>query len=186
MSDRFDDAIDRAVREMLDVEPRADLRARVMARLPPSGSRLPASGFRLPASGWVLAPLAAAALIVLAVFIARRTEPLPEGRTIARAADQYLVPDPTVPVRAVEPPIVIPPTRVTPPAQRTVSGGTIVAAMSAVDADGTTAIDPLRSIAPIGMSPIARDTIAPAEVAVRPLNTITEIQIAPLTPQDRR
>jgi hypothetical protein len=54
MSADFDEAIDRAVREMLDVEPPADLRARVIAQLPASGSRLPAFGFRLPASGFRL------------------------------------------------------------------------------------------------------------------------------------
>jgi hypothetical protein len=54
MSADLDKAIDRAVHEMLDVEPRADLRARVLAQLPAAGSRLPASGFRLPTFGFRL------------------------------------------------------------------------------------------------------------------------------------
>src|SRR5690242_6030977 len=82
---KVDLAIDRAVREMLDVEPRADLRARVIAQLPASGSRRPALGFRLSASGWALGSIAAAALI-LAMFVSRRNEPVvPQPRVIARA-----------------------------------------------------------------------------------------------------
>src|SRR6476469_10173792 len=87
MSADFDKAIDGAVREMLDVEPAAGLRQRVLEELPafaeaPAGE--PASGFQLPASGsrlparllvassfsWkVLLPVAAAAVLVLAVLL---------------------------------------------------------------------------------------------------------------------
>jgi hypothetical protein len=187
MPDRFDEAIDRAVREMLDVEPRADLRARVMAQLPASGSRLPASGFRLPASGWVLAPLAAAALIVLAVFIARRTEPLPQAPVVAAAVDRRLPPEVAPP--SVAPPLVRQVARepnAVPTPQRAANTGTVVAAVFPGDDQATTVINPLKTIAPIAMTPIAQSTIAPAEIAVRPLNTIAEVQIAPLTPPDGR
>jgi hypothetical protein len=187
MPDRFDEAIDRAVREMLDVEPRADLRARVIAQLPASGSRLPAHGFRLPGSGWVLAPLAAAALIVLAVFIARRTEPLPQAPQVAAAVDRRLPLEVAPP--SVAPPLVRQAGRepnAVPPPPRAANTGTVLAADFAGDDHATTVIDPLKTIAPIAMRPIARDTIAPAEIAVRPLNTITEVQIAPLTPPDGR
>ena len=190
MSADFDKQIDRAVREMLDVEPPADLRARVMAevtvpgsRLPASGFRLPATGFRLPAAGWALA---AAALILLAVFVARRSEPVPQAPVVA--ADRHL-PAETVPsVRTPE------------AAPRTVSAPIAVAAgrspRTAVDSrlaeatdvndHASTVIAPLKTIAPISLAPMSQDAIAPADVAVRPLNTITEIQIAPLTPADRR
>jgi hypothetical protein len=193
MSADFDKAIDRAVREMLDVEPPADLRARVMAQLPAPGSRLSASGFRLPALGsrlpafgWVLAPLAAAALIVLAIFVARRAEPLPQGPGITRARDYHLGPETPARVRVVEPPAAVPPALVTAPARRPVSGGTIAAASFNGNDDAATAIEPLKRITPIDAAPIAQASIAPAEIAVRPLNTITEVQIAPLTPPDRR
>lgn len=77
MSADFDKAIDRAVREMLDVEPPAGLRRRVLTRLPAAGSRL-------PASGWVLGAVAAAALVILAIFLARSTPRQPETTTTGR------------------------------------------------------------------------------------------------------
>ena len=182
MSDRFDDAIDRAVREMLDVEPPANLRARVMAQLPASGSRLPASGFRLTASGWVVGSLAAAVLIVLAIFVARRSEPLPQAPIVARAADRHLPPERTA--RPTERPI-----RgdvVTRPAARARGADRIAAAVLPPDDSGFSDIAPLKTITPIAVAPIAPERITPAELAVRPLNTITDVQIAPLTPPDRR
>jgi hypothetical protein len=200
MSDRLDDAIDRAVREMLDVEPRADLRARVIARLPASGSRLPAAGFRLPAFGSLsmlvasafrrnrVVFAAAAAAILLAIVVARRTAPLPQAPVVARGPDRTVVP--ATPLR--QPAIDTQPSRVTQPIVRTTrrvpraaSAGTIVAAVAA-EGNATTAIVPLQRIAPIEVAAIVQQNIAPAEIAVRPLNTITEVQIAPLTPPDRR
>jgi hypothetical protein len=72
MSDRFDEAIDRAVREMLDVEPPANLRARVMDRIDRPAHV--ASTFRW--KSWVLAPIAAAAVLVLAVWGPWRQAPI--------------------------------------------------------------------------------------------------------------
>jgi hypothetical protein len=187
MSADFDKAIDRAVREMLDVEPPADLRARVMARLPASadaaGGR-PAAGFRLPASRWILAPLAAAALMVLVVSLARRSEPLLQTSVVARGPDRYLPPESTP--RAAPQPVgqVVPPRVVPSPAPRSRNSGTVVAAD--FGEPGTTVIEPLKRITPIDAAPITQEIIAPAEIAVRPLNAITELQIAPLTPADRR
>jgi hypothetical protein len=88
--DPLDDAIDGAVREMLDVEPAADLRARVMARLPAAGDQLPATGFRVPGFGFALA---AAALIVVAVFIARREPAAPQAPVAAHGVDRHLPAD---------------------------------------------------------------------------------------------
>jgi|SRR5262245_44630853 len=181
---RFDEAIDRAVREMLDVEPPADLRARVMTQLTASDSRLPVSGFRLPALGWALA---AAAVILLAVVLTRRSEPLPQAPVVA--ADRHLpaetvtsVRTPEAAPRSVSAPIAVSVGR---PPRTAVDRGLVVAAAVADD-NATTVIAPLKTIAPISVAPITQNAIAPAEVAVRPLNTITEIQIAPLTPPDRR
>jgi len=188
MSDHLDEAIDRAVREMLDVEPRADLRARVMAQLPASGSRLPAAGFRLPASRWILVPLAAAALIVLGVLVARRGGPVSTQPPASAKGPEVLapVPEPRQPVigtptRAVTPAFV----RTTAAAPRGTRDRTVAAAAAGVD-NATIDIAPLKRIAPIAVAEIGEHDIAPAEIAVRPLNTITEIQIAPLTPPDRR
>jgi hypothetical protein len=179
--DRIDEAIDRAVREMLDVEPRADLRARVIAQLPASGSRLPASGSRLPAAAWVLVPLAAAAVIVLAIVLARRSEPLPQAPAVARA-DQHLATEPTSSATAPVLKLAAPPRD----RERVQTAGTVAAASIAGNDNGTTAIAPLKTITPIAVAPIVPDSIAPAEIAMRRLNTITDVQIAPLTPPDGR
>lgn len=81
MTDRIDEAIDRAVREMLDVEPRADLRARVIDRIDQQArvaSGFPpahvASAFRRKIL--ISAPLAAAAVLVLAVWGPWRQAPI--------------------------------------------------------------------------------------------------------------
>src|SRR4029079_3726629 len=76
MSADLDREIDRAVREMLDVEPPAGLRARVMQRIE---ERHVASAFRRKIL-WAGLPIAAAAVILIAVVLARRegaAPPLP-------------------------------------------------------------------------------------------------------------
>jgi hypothetical protein len=185
MPDRFDEAIDRAVREMLDVEPRADLRARVIAHI--DGGRVEGGSRTAPAL-WASA-LAAAALLLLAIFIARRAEPVPQAPVVATAPDQPLAPvAPPQPSAAQMPPrhVTMPVVRRTPAAPVGARAGTVVAASFAGEDHSTTAIEPLTVMTPIAVAPVTQDRIAPAEIAVRPLNTISEIQIAPLTPPGRR
>src|SRR5262245_44280980 len=73
MSADLDREIDRAVREMLDVEPAAGLRGRVMARIEAlEGQTAVGSGSVFGRTlWWAAAPLAAAALIVIAVWLPR-------------------------------------------------------------------------------------------------------------------
>ncbi len=180
MTDRLDDAIDHAVREMLDVEPRADLRERVVAQLAASGSQLPASGWMTVASAFrrnLVVSAAAAALILLAVFVAHRSEPLPEPPVVARGADVHLAPN----VRAYDTQPGAPPVSL-----RSVSARAEPHRETDVTAVARTDIAPLTGIAPIAVTPIESERIAPADIAVRQLNTINEIQIAPLAPPDRR
>jgi hypothetical protein len=178
MSADLDKAIDRAVREMLDVEPAADLRARVIAQLPAAGSRVLVFGVRRFA---VLA--AAAALLVLGVTLARRSEPPAKPPVVAHGGDQQLPPDarPLAPLESPSPsqPVVSTSKKAARPA----------ALASAASMDATvaaSAIDPLESITPIEVAPIGQTSIAPDPIAVRPLTPITEMQIAPLNPPDRR
>jgi hypothetical protein len=189
MSADFDKAIDDAVREMLAVEPPADLRERVIGRLPAAGFRLPAFGFRLPASGWVLGSMAAVAIIVLAVFVVRRGEPVPpQASVFARAVDRHLPSElrarPTAPAISSSAPSARPVVSVSVPGGLTRGGG--VQATSVPDADSSAALAPLPSITPISVMPIVESRIAPPEIAVRSLTPISEMQIAPLTPPDRR
>jgi hypothetical protein len=181
MTDRLDEAIDRAVREMLEVEPRPDLRARIVERIE---TRRRGGPRTTPPLRWLVAPLAAAALIAAAVFVARRSEPVPQAPIVATAPDRRLPAPPRV--STAEPPEQ--PARPVVAAPRPVrqAGGTVAAASFAGEASAAAALAPLKTIAPIAVEPIAHDTIAPAEVAVRPLNTISDVQIAPLTPPDRR
>jgi hypothetical protein len=75
MSADFDKAIDHAVREMLDVEPPAGLRRRVIERL---GHDSVASSF-----SWKIAlPIAAAAVLLLALLLPRSTPQQPETTTV--------------------------------------------------------------------------------------------------------
>jgi len=73
--DRFDAAIDRAVREMLDVEPPAGLRGRVLDGIERSPGSV-ASAFRRTIF-WIAMPVAAAAILVLAVLLPSRPDPTP-------------------------------------------------------------------------------------------------------------
>jgi hypothetical protein len=62
-----------------------------------------------------------------------------------------------------------------------------VAYAASIDtAPGGAAIDPLKIIAPIEMAPIGQSSIAPEPIGVHPLERITEMQIAPLSPPDGR
>ena len=198
MSADFDKAIDRAVRDMLDVEPADGLRRRVIERLPASGSqlpasrfRLPASGFPLPASGWVLAPLAAA-ILILALALPRSTPQGPRGAETRTAAGQTPRPPVTAPPPANDPPASVEmPQPVSEP--RTVAARRGPAARRSVTATAFTPDDnpasdiaPLTAINAIAVAPITERTIAPGEITLRPLTPITEVQVAPLTPPERR
>ena len=181
MTDRFDEAIDRAVREMLDVEPPVDLRARVVASASMQKRAFVASAFR---RNRVVLAAVAAALIVVAVFVARRGEPVaPQPPIVAHAADVRLPAPARAPLRTVA--VAPPSAHVTRPVSR--GAGTVLAAAYTEDDDGVVAdIAPLTRIAPIRIAPIAQDSIAPADLAMPPLNPIADLQIAPLTPPDRR
>ena len=193
MSADFDKAIDGAVREMLDVEPAAGLRARVVEQLSASGSRLPAaSAFRLPASGWILAPLAAVAILILALVLPRSTpQGTREAETTTAAGETPRLPV-TAPPPAIDPrasvemprPVGEPRTvaaRRGPAARRSVTATALMP-----DDSPASDIAPLTAINAIAVAPIGERTIAPGEIAVRPLTPITEVQVAPLTPPERR
>ena len=192
MPERFDEAIDRAVRDMLDVEPRADLRARVIAQVSASGSQLPAFGFRR--NRWIVLPLAAAAaLLLLVARLSWRAEtPASAPAMVAHAPDQHLPYSPSVqqPVsapRAARPKPATEMVRTSVPASGTRETAPVIAAAFTEPEQATTEIAPMKPMTPIAVAPVTQDRIAPAsQIALHPLNTIDEIQIAPLTPPDRR
>jgi hypothetical protein len=191
MSDDLDLAIDRAVREMLDIEPPMALRANVIARIE-NGSPFPVSSFQFPVSSWVRVGVVAvaAAVVVLAVMLARRSEPTVQPPTGLHAADVRL-PFPGSSLPQTRPASQTDQTLAASQQARRAQASTVAAASVAggavAGADDTTAgIEPLKTITPIEVAPIGQASIAPEPIAVRPLNPIAEVQIAPLNPPDRR
>ena len=188
MSADFDKAIDGAVREMLDVAPRADLGARVTAQLAASGSRDSASGFRLPAAGWVLGSIAAVAVIVLAVFVARRGETVApaQGPIVAHADDRRLPPEPRQPIGVAPRSIAAPPQRIAH------TGSPRPGRVEAAAADGEDvtfrALPALSPPPPIDVARLdppalsALPAFAPEPMTIRAL----EVTAIPETPRERR
>src|SRR3954465_11085386 len=198
MSDaRFDRAIDEAVREMLDVEQPAGFRARVLRRI--EARSLPPEGGSYKRFLWAALPIAAAAILILAVLLPRTAE-----------QPQQAPPPATTTVRVEPPPAattlptsprVTPRTTTPQPAMVGAPGvaarrvprstvrpreGMVAAALFDTADHATTDIAPLKTITPIQVAPVSDHTVAPVEIAVRPLNPITDVAIAPLTPPERR
>ena len=175
--DKFDHAIDGAVRDMLDVDPPADLRAKVIARI----DARPASSFQLPAFSverFVVLAGGAAVLVLIVLLLTQRPQPTVQEPVQARAgADQVLPsPEPVVPESTA------------PVAHTHVArASSQLATAASTDTSGmSAALDPLTRITPIEVAPIAQSSIAPQPIGVHPLNPITEVQIAPLTPPNGR
>ncbi|HEX9366105.1 MAG TPA: hypothetical protein VF921_05725 [Vicinamibacterales bacterium] len=197
---RFDQAIDRAVREMLDVEPPAGLRGRVLDRLDLSthsvASSVPGLSERLRVEGrrriaWIAGPVGAAAVIVVAMLAPWRhaAQPLSSTPIIAKAQPKVVVPNTEAPKPAQARTASMTQAHATPsgrqPSPRGVEGSIVVAADAAAD-DARTAIDPLAPIAPITVPAARPASITPTEIAISPLPPIAELQIAPLSPPERR
>jgi len=196
---RFDAAIDHAVREMLDVDQPAGFRARVARRIEggQSGS-LVASAFRRKILLFGI-PLAAAAILILAVVLPRtgqqpqqqptnsaRVEPRPEAPRVTPPPSNIETARPVTSERA-------PVARQGVASSRSVTQGsapriaeTVAATSFDPGENATTQIEPLKTIAPIQVAPVDQSSIALEDITVRPLNPISELQIAPLTPPDRR
>jgi hypothetical protein len=174
---KLDRAIDHAVREMLDVEPPSGLRGRVLDRL-----EQPRRTF---AWTWIAGPVAAAAILVVAVLVPwRHAAPpvvTPAAPSMARVETPHIVPPAVSPKTSGAPRTV----SITRPAPRRIEDRIIVATVAASD-DVTSQIDPLAPIVPIAVTASQPRDIAPKQIAISPLTPITELQIAPLSPPDRR
>lgn len=180
----LDMAIDRAVREMLDVEPPMGLRGRVLDRI-----QRPRRSF---AWVWIAVPVAAAAVILLAVVGSwRQAAPpaRPAAPIVARVEPRVTVPvvgssktPETSKTASIPLPYVTP--RGRRPAPSGLDDGPIAAALA--PADDASEIDPLSPIAPITVPSVSPASITPAEIAISPLSPIVELHIAPLSPPERR
>jgi hypothetical protein len=178
----IDTAIDRAVRDLMDVDTDAAFRARVTARL------------QRPARRMLLRPVAAVALTAAAVAVAVvwMRPSSPDVRTSTPVA---VISNPT----AAAPPSTLgagsdrgsalpgATIRTQPRPRRAAGGaiprGTVVATVAEAPAS---TIAPLAVIDPIDVEPISQTPIAPSEIVLAPLSPISEMQISPLEPRSAR
>jgi hypothetical protein len=183
----LDDAIDRAVREMMNVDAGPAFRARVLARLDrPAPRRM--TWPRLAAIG------AAMAALVLAIVLTRTSDtgdlaPVAVGQpqapapTVARKSEPAPRPAPEPAERTTQR-SVAPTERAVPNITQYVPQGALTATVA--DQESAMPIDALDRIEPIAVAPLDRSPIAPAPIVVAPLTPISELQIAPLFPPSGR
>ncbi len=184
--DRFDLAIDRAVREMLDVEPPPGLRGRVLDGIERSPDSV-ASAFRRKIF-WIAMPVAAAAILALAVLLPSTTDTALVAPVVKGGADHRLAvtPPPQAPqiAPAVQTPVVTA-RSVTRPA----ANGQAVAAVApdAADADVVwiDALAPPAAMAVAAIEPgrgsaIPSIDLAPAQIPALEIRPISD------TPRERR
>jgi hypothetical protein len=178
----IDAAIDRAVRDLMNVDTDAAFRARVTARL------------QRPARRQFLRPLAAVALTATAIAAAfvwmRPSAPdAPVSTPVAGISGPGTVAPPPAMGAGTDPGPVLASTgpRTQARGRHTAAGpiprGTVVATVAEAPAS---AIDPLTAIDPIDVEPISQPPIVPSEIVVAPLSPISEMQISPLDPQTVR
>jgi hypothetical protein len=192
--DHLDLAIDRAVREMLDVEAPPGLRGRVIDGIELSSNSV-ASAFRRKIF-WIAAPITAAAILVLAVLLPSKTPTTvvnPE-RTVATTpfdGAQGRQPQPaasTTPstIAPEPPPAVVARTATRQPRMRPDVRAAVADEMTA-EAD-IVWVDPLAAPAPVvvpAIEPGRGDTIQSIDLAPR---EIPALEIRPIsdTPRERR
>ena len=183
MSERqLDDAIDRAVRDMMSVDADGAFRARVFERLEQPKPRI----------GWRAMALAgaAASIVVISLMVTRTPEPAPVIQNVQRD-----VPDVTQGSAAgarVEPPTGSharrPGRAAMPRAAGTALSGQVPQGLisATVAREQAVTIEPLRIIDPITVAPLEPSGIAAEQVVVPPLPSIEEVQVAPLSPRVER
>ena len=170
MSADLDKAIDRVAREMLDVEPPADLRERVLDRI-----ETPRRGF---AWTWIAVSAAAAAILVVALLLSRQTDVVrPRSGTDYRlTADLGEHPNPAPTVSQTSPPVAAP---------KRIVRATVVDDVARPDEEHVVA--PLAGPPPIALPTIARGAATPlttidvAPIDVQPL----QVTALPETPRER-
>ena len=173
---QFDDkdadaAIDRAVREMMSAEPRADFGRRVRARLERPGRRVM---FTIPRMAAVAAVSAALALFVLT----RDNRPAPPPPRVAVQTAPDTRPGPTIPKRVDVSPEV-PRTIVTAAPERAVPLPDRQVQAASLEVSEMADVEPLTPIAPIALSAMTQQPISKPEIRITPID-VSPIEIAPL------
>jgi hypothetical protein len=140
---------------------------------------------------WVGAPLAAAAIVVLALLLPlEQVEQKPAPPVVANSVQPPSLPLTEAPFEARSGK---PEARSQQPEAgrrqpRNARADRIIAAaaLEPAPAEMTPRIEPLKAIDPIRIAPLTQEAIAPAQIEFRPLTAITEVQIAPLSLPERR
>jgi hypothetical protein len=178
----IDTAIDRAVRDLMNVDADSAFRARVTARL-----ERPARRTWVPRL--VTAVVTAAAIIAALIWL----RPSPVNAPESTAALETTRPAPVVSPLVRRSGLPQPPVRrVGRPAARTIapaaSPGDIPPGVIVATAFETPlgALAPLRPLEAIEIAPIAQTRIAPADIVVAELSPIAELQIPQLEPRAAR
>lgn len=187
----LDGAIDRAVREMMNVDADGAFRARVLARLD-RGRAGWSSPWRLAIAAAVIA---AVVIVVTVPRVSREREGAsPAALTATRRSELPPRPDrraaAAAPASAAAEPRASRATR-RPPARPNVTqelpAGMLSAAVADEPADSTIpAIPALDSIDPIAIEPLRSPPIETEPIVVAPLSPMAAVQIAPLSPQIER
>jgi len=171
LTDRVIDAVAKA---MTDVEPHADLRARVMARIDePRRRRV--------AWTWIVGPVAAAALVVLAIVLpplmrTRSSPPtpvrtMPIERTVASPTR-----DVPTPIGAIAPVPPVAPARHARARTAAVRDSGIVVEPP----HGGVVVEALQAHEPISIAPVQRPAVRVADVTVAPLAELAPLEVEPL------
>jgi hypothetical protein len=195
MTDKhLDDAIDRAVREMMSAEPASDLRQRVLDTITRPRRRA------IVWSALAYGSAALAAIVLIVVSLVTRRPDVPEtrvaGTTTLSPAPAPTTPAPVAPPPAPQPSLSLPGRSPSPPRQargtstpsvdvpnvadRRVEAASIPGALALESETGSAA--PLEPVVPLGIATIGAEPIATKEIGIRPIE-IVRIEIAPLPPR---
>ena len=174
---RLDEAIDRAVHEMMHVDPRPGLSRRVAARLAvPRTARLTAPRLA-SAAALILLALAAALLVT------RTPAPVREQVSVTR---ETIPPAPRVnraPATTPEQPARVPPARVTRAPGSPRRGGNTIEATPPFASN--VQIAPLADLTPIAVEPAGPRALDAPEVVVTPLAPLEPLRVDPLSSTPR-
>ena len=193
MSERhLDEAIDRAVREIMDVDADAAFRARVLGRLDRRASQWPR---------WAAAFVAAGAgLLAFVLMRPANIQPVPPRAEVAGAArtttDRPVAGRTTGPLRLSEQPSGAPASRrprtvkISPNPTHRIAAGTMAAAVAndaRLESDPpAVTIESLGRLEPLVLEPLQTPRIGPTALSIDPLSRAPEVQIIPLSPPNER
>jgi hypothetical protein len=177
--DRYlDDAIDRTVRDMMDVDPAAGLTRRVLAKIDE-----PMRGRVLTFPRLAAITAFAAAAVVLAIAMVLRTSPRDSGQLATTTTPRAVNPPVANAIPSPSRPTPLPPTPTLNPSHRATAVDRHVEAAS-ISSENDVVIAPLNAMEPIRFAPIGPQTIVVTTIGIDPIQ-ISPLRMDPLssTPQ---